>query len=187
MTPTSDCESVSSPPNFDSVMDFSEHGKLSSDKTSIFYVRFYVCVESDSNLSDVAEESYEIWHTDENFDEMLSGIDQLSPLPVETVQIEPLSSQSRVLSKWILHFLMLMQAKYKLSDLVISSFLKFFSVLLTILGSFSNISADIAKLLPSSLYSAKSLDNQIKYKRYVACRSCHKLYSFQDCIEGSGS
>ena len=114
-------------------------------------------------------------------------MDEQAPMPVDSLHVESLSSQSQILSKWILHFLMLMQARFKLSDLVISSLLKFFSILFTILGKFSNVPADIAKLLPSSLYSAKLLEKQVKYTRYVACRKCHKLYYFNDCLEGSSN
>lgn len=143
-----------------------------------------VCVHSCVNPgTDVPEEEiYEIWSSEEDAYELT---DESIPLPLGSENFESPSSQSIALSKWILHFLMLVQAKFKLSDVVLSLFLKFFIVFLSILGKFSKPPADIAKLLPSSLYSAKLLENQVQYLRYVVCKKCHTLYHFRDCFEGA--
>lgn len=139
----------------------------------IIMIGVFVC-------SDISEdEHYDIWSNEDNID------DDSIPQPVESVESESPSSQSIALSKWILYFLMLMQAKFKLSDVVVSFFLKFFTVFLSILGKLSKQPADIASLLPSSLYSAKR-ENQVHYVRYVVCKKCHKVYYLKDCLQGTG-
>lgn len=57
----------------------------------------------------------------------------------------------------------------------------------TVLGKFSKLPAEIANILPSSLYSAKLRENQVKYVKYVVCRKCHKLYYYENCMEGPGN
>lgn len=135
--------------------------------------------------SDISEDEHcEIWSSEDNVgdDEI---IDESIPLPVENLGFESPSNQSVSLSKWILYFLMLMQTKFKLSGTVISFFLKFFIVFLSILGKISKQAADISGLLPPSLYSARLLENQAQYVRYVVCKRCHKIYYLRDCLEGT--
>lgn len=93
-------------------------------------------------------------------------------------------NRSLALSKWIVYFLMLMYTKFKLSDKVFSFFLKFLKVLLSILGSYSDICAGIAESLPSSLYGVRTLHNCPKFTKFVACKKCHCLYYLKDCQEG---
>ena len=77
-----------------------------------------------------------------------------------------------------------MQAVFRLSDTVVSSFLHFFVVFCTILGRFYKIGKEIAQCLPHSIYKAKKLVDDVKFCRYVVCRKCHSVYSFKNCLDG---
>lgn len=80
-----------------------------------------------------------------------------------------------------------MKAVFRLTDVAVNYFLFFFKSFFSVLGRYSPIGTEIAKYLPSSLYTAKRIYNEIQFRRYVVCRKCHKIYFFDSCIEGSGT
>ena len=81
-------------------------------------------------------------------DSDLSHAESNSPPPVSPI-LAAKNDQSSIVSsnlaKWIVHFLFFIQMKFRLSDMAISSFLRFFTALFTILGGFSDICFKIAK------------------------------------------
>lgn len=125
------------------------------------------------------ESETEVWQEEE--EEFLDDIEapefiELDPAPVEC--------SSHNLATWVLRFLMTMRVAFRLPDVVLDHFLKFFLVLFRILGCFcSNIT--VVKYLPSSMYKAIKLV-ELPYRKYVVCRKCCSLYKQAECIEGSG-
>lgn len=130
---------------------------------------------------DDSEPEVEYWS--ENEDDLLSDIDP-PPQPFNSSCIETVSSSSRTLSLWILHFLMFLQTSFRLSDIVMAHMLHFFSALFVVLGRFSQVGNEIAQCLPTSIYKARLLQNCPKFSRYVVCKKCHSIYNFADCIDG---
>lgn len=87
----------------------------------------------DSETED--DEAIEVWNESEEIIDDIKNMNDTESEPEEevgTVQNE----SSKALTRWLLTFLMFMQAVYHLSDTVITSFLHFFSVFLAILGRF---------------------------------------------------
>lgn len=99
------------------------------------------------------------------------------------------AGSSTALSRWIVHFIAVMQAVFRLSDVVVNYFLAFFRVLFRVLGQNPSAGAvtDIAKNLPSTVHTARQFYKNMTFRRYVVCKMCHKLYYFADCIEGASS
>ena len=71
------------------------------------------------------------------------------------------SSQAASLSNWIVHFMLLIQAKFRLSDLTVS------------LSPSSKVCADIFQALPSSLSAAHLRRGFITFNHYVVCKKSH--------------
>ena len=137
--------------------------------------------------SDLAEVICEIWS--DNEEEVLQDIEEYevenAPVLEPDMRTYIADKKSKSLSIWLIKFLMVMQAIYHLSDNVISCFLSFFRVFFSVLGRFCKNCSDIAQYLPLSLYSAKLHENTLKFRKYVTCRKCHRIYFLSDCIEGA--
>ena len=88
-----------------------------------------------------------------------------------------------------IRFVLVMQAAFRLPDTVIGHFLQFFVVLFQIIGRYCKVKvgSDIAQCLPRSVYKAKQILGEIRFKCYVVCRKCFSIYSFMECVEGSGA
>jgi len=112
-------------------------------------------------------ECVEIWSEGEIIDDISD-----SESDPETKVDPPQNASSMALARWLLIFLMFMQAVYHLSDTVLTAFLRSFSVFLTILGRFCIVCAEVAQVFPSTLYKARkypSIDN-LNFRRYVVCK-----------------
>ena len=55
----------------------------------------------------------------------------------------PLPTRGQLLAQWILRFLMVMQASFKIPDTVVDHFLRFFAAVFTILSKSSEIVRDV--------------------------------------------
>ena len=104
--------------------------------------------------------------------------------PVVNLNPQAAQGPSRALAMWLLHFLLFVQAVFHISDNALTYFIKFFKVFFSVLGRYCKISAEIAECLPSSLYQAKSYIDTPKFRKYVVCKKCHRIYFFSDCVEG---
>ena len=136
------------------------------------------------HVVDEDEPHIEVWDEDEN--EILTDLpeSQTPNLMEESIQVDAIPTRSRILATWLLRFLMIMQALFKLSDVVLGHFLKFFVVFFELVGDTGH---DIARCLPASMYKAKKLAGELKFQRYVVCKKCYTIYKFEQCIEGSGA
>lgn len=141
--------------------------------------------ETDSEPED--DEAVEVWSESE---EVINDIKNMNDTESEPEELSIVQNEtSKALTRWLLTFLMFMQAVYHLSDTVITYFLHFFRVFLAILGQFCTVCAEIGQQFPSTLYKArKCLEiNKLNFRRYVVCKRCHRIYYFSECIEGVDS
>ena len=135
--------------------------------------------------SDPNEDICELWNEDESeLSQDLKDQDEEEPQLESEIQIETIQGQSRALAIWLHQFMLCIQAVFHISDNALSFCIRFFKVFFSVLGRFCKVSAEIAECLPSSLYAAKVGINQPKFRKYVVCKKCHKIYFFSDCIEG---
>ena len=94
-----------------------------------------------------------------------------------------LPTSGGILATWILRFLIVMQAAFRLSDVVLGHFLRFFVVLFRIIGRSHKIGRDIVECLPQSLYRDRQVMGEVVFRRYVACKNCFAVYTYDQCIE----
>lgn len=140
--------------------------------------------ETDSEPED--DEAVEVWSESEE----VINIENMNDTESEPEELSTVQNETfKALTRWLLTFLMFMQAVYHLSDTVITYLLHFFRVFLAILGQFCTVCAEIGQQFPSKLYKArKCLEiNKLNFRRYVVCKRCHRIYYFSECIEGVDS
>ena len=148
---------------------------------SIDKLLFLLHIEESESES---EPAVGVW--DEDDDELKSDLEPPDTFDSAT-SFDAVPSSSRTLATWILRFLMVMQAAFKLPDVVIGHFLRFFNALFTIIGRYCKIGGDIVKCLPNSVYKVKQLVGELKFERFVVCKKCFSIYTLANCIEDSGS
>ena len=138
-------------------------------------------VESESSEY---EDNTEVWSSGEE-DGLLSDLGLNDTAPTADSVVSPDAVESHALARWIILFLMFIQATHKLLNAVVSVVLKFLRVLLTVLGHYSTLAMNVSLSLPTSLYKANRLENELSFQRYVVCRKCHKIYNVKECLDAS--
>ena len=80
------------------------------------------------------------------------------------------------LSRWLLVFLVHLQAQFHLSDGILGALLRFLKAF-RVLGRFSSLCAGMAQNVPSSLYKLSHSYGPLRnsFRRYVVCRKCHSI------------
>lgn len=97
------------------------------------------------------------------------------------------TTQSNLL-RWLLLFLLRLQAKHYLPDAAMNSLLKFLCVFFLILGRYSDFIANMASNFPSSVFLLrKYFALTEEFKRLVVCRKCYSVYTFDSCKESHGT
>lgn len=101
----------------------------------------------------------------------------------------PYNAPFFALIKWLIAFLLLIQARFHLTDKLLEKMFKFFKTFFVVLGRINGSFSVIATELPPSLYMARkkfkmSLNATIKI--FPVCKSCGSVWKFEDCIEGLG-
>ena len=125
--------------------------------------------------------------SDKEVDE--SFLDHLITDPDETISIreDPIllesSNKSLAFVSWLCLFLTLWQYYFNITDLALETVLKFVKQFFLIFENQFNLSTTIDICMPSSLYMLHKLTNRgkDKFKKYVVCTKCFKLYDFQSC------
>ena len=130
------------------------------------------------------EDNTEIWSSGEE-DGLLNDLGLNYSIPTTDSVVSPAEIESRALARWIIIFLMFVQATHKLSNAVISALIKFIRVLLSVLGHYSSLAMNVSQILPTSLYMANKLENALTFQRYVVCRKCHRIYCINECLDAS--
>ena len=98
----------------------------------------HITVESESSE---CEDNTEVWSSGE--EGLLSDLGLNDTAPTADSVVSPDAVESHVLARWIILFLMFTQATHKLSNTVISVLLKFFRVLLALLGNYSTLAMNV--------------------------------------------
>lgn len=97
-----------------------------------------------------------------------------------------LDSEQAAVVWWVVVFTCTLQSLHSLSLRTIEWLLKFL-VLLTFLRRYSGKISEIARAVPSTLFlRTKYIREKVSIPpifRKVACRYCHSLYKYEDCIE----
>ena len=107
--------------------------------------------------------------------------------PEDEIVPSNVSTTASILARWLVQFLLCLQVVYHLSNAALSCLFRFITTFLCVLGRFSELCGDLARAFPRSLYMAKQkFCDKLKVKRYVVCRTCHKLYHFEQCIDKIG-
>ena len=93
------------------------------------------------------------------------------------------------LFRWIVGFVIVLQAKHHIPNTAIDLLIKFFHVLFCILGTFSTFAGYLRRLFPPSLYLMRKHNfPDCSFIKFPVCRKCFKVYkSYDDCIEVIGS
>lgn len=136
------------------------------------------------NEEESFDENEEVWEecTDNESDD-----GTVEPLPPKFSDSYP-QTRSATLLIWVTGFVVNFKAKYYISDAAINMLLKFFHALFTVLGLISPIFQMLVDKFPKSLHAAQQmLGLKYNFTKYVVCRSCWKLYSFDDAMHRCGS
>ena len=132
---------------------------------------------------DDSEPETEVWEEDE--DNILHNASKEIDKFDSSTPFDTIPASSGFLAMWIVRFLMVMQAAFRLSDVVVGRFLQFFVAIFGIIGQTCKIGRDVCECLPQSLYKAKKMPGEVIFQRYVVCTKCFSLYTFSQSIEVS--
>lgn len=141
-------------------------------------VLFFVCLVLDE-IEHWNEQDQDI---DADFFEQSESTDQ------EEMNID---TEGRIITWWVVLFTCVFQTLHCLPSRAVQWLLQFLFCLLTVLGRYSPVIAEIAGGFPRSLHlRGKYLKDSLlvpNIKHMVVCPMCHSLYSFRDCIEKNGT
>ena len=105
-------------------------------------------------------------------DDVTRDIDDSEP-EEEEIAFVTASPTAKILVRWISLFLLTLQGVFHLPNTALSLLFGFLSTLFVILGRFSDLCKEIAKVFPRSLFLAqRNQSHRFKFQKYVACRKC---------------
>ena len=135
-------------------------------------------------LLDLSEN--EVWESNDLEEFSADSCEILPPsLPVFTATVESVRATS--LLRWLLVYLLSLQAKYCIPDSGIDMLLHFLSIF-SILGRFSPIVAIMAESFPKSKYLAqRQMGIDVCFTKFVLCPKCFKIHMFKDTWQKVGS
>ena len=85
-------------------------------------------------------------------------------------------------------FILRLQAKHYIPDVAINSLLKFLFIFFSIVGLYSDFIAGMVAIIPTSLYLLRIYFALTEdFTRFVVCRKCYSVYSFDSCVNKSGT
>jgi uncharacterized protein YbaR (Trm112 family) len=120
----------------------------------------------------------EVWSEDEE-DLDIDITDELG-------QVESVTTEHR-LTRWLVLFLLRLQAQHYIPDAAIVSLLKFLYAFFLVLGSFSKECKSIGEYIPRTMYSVrKFIGLKTTFKQLIVCPECNSVYPIQSCIERPG-
>ena len=113
----------------------------------------------------------------------------IAPQDVRDDEVE--KQELHIVVKWVVLMLAIFQTRFFLTNRALDWILKFLGTLLTFLGKYSPSIAEIALMLPKSLYKHNiSLTDGMQdpmFERCAVCKACESLYKFEDCVHKVGS
>lgn len=166
-----------------------------------FQVHFF-CPGGDGEYVDEvleAEHEEEIWETENvsQLNEDIEGVVNVDSSEDVTdafgIDNETQVTESSAIIIRVVNFLLALQRKHVLPDVVLGLLLKFFSILFKVLGRM-NSSAVIIKIaddFPSSIYLLHKLVGNQKdaFTKYVTCPNpaCMAIYKYKECFKKEGT
>ena len=125
--------------------------------------------------------------------EIEADIQQSEPPPSLLLDCPPTQEEeeTKAVVWWIIAFVALFQSLHFIPERAISWLIKFLYVLLKYCGRFSQRIAKIADALPRSLYLRdrylQGTNDSNLICRYVVCSACDSLYTYEQCVEKTGT
>ena len=108
--------------------------------------------------------------------------------PRQDTTASAMHSSENILLHWLLLFLLRLQGRHYVSDAAINSLLKFLYLFLHIIGRHSQFVAHMANCFPKSLHQVrKYFGLRENFSRFVVCKKCYNVYTFDRCIEKHGT
>lgn len=87
------------------------------------------------------------------------------------------------LSKWLMRFLLILQAKFRLPDKSMDYLLRFIYTFLCIVGTFSSFIKMLVRELPPTLHIIhKKVGLPNSFKKFIVCTKCSSIYEYKDCV-----
>ena len=97
------------------------------------------------------------------------------------------TSSENGLVRWLLLFILKLQARHYIPALAINSLLKFLYVFFSIIGLQSNFVAKLASSFPKSIYMLqKYFGIEEEFTRFVVCKKCYNVCTYETCIDIHG-
>ena len=97
------------------------------------------------------------------------------------------TSSENGLVRWLLLFILKLQARHYIPALAINSLLKFLYVFFSIIGLQSNFVAKLASSFPKSIYMLqKYFGIEEEFTRFVVCKKCYSVCTYETCIDIHG-
>ena len=134
---------------------------------------------------------------DDQETEFLSDDYALTTTTAEAEQVPPSDDHTLIANEddrkashlcvWLVNYLTHLQVVFHLPDGAMQSILKFFSAFFTVLSKISPVCSTIAIKFPRSVHLLHTSIIKQSFTKYVVCKKCHMIYTFNDCIEGSGT
>ena len=122
-------------------------------------------------------------------DEILADIQEQECLPLLADQNE--DQESKAVVWWVIMFISLFQTLHFISDQAITWLVKFLYVLLKYCGRYSPQLNQVADMFPRSLYLRDkyllSETHSIAFQKYVVCPVYHSLYTYEQCLQKTGT
>ena len=127
-------------------------------------------------------EEPEIWDDFESSDE---NEFTLPIVPKKTISEE--DAKAKAIVNWTVGFLLILQARYYISNAAMDFLVKFFYIILKILGQSSSLPAKMGKAFFTSFNMlCKHIDHESPYLKYIVCLNCNQIYHLQQCIYSVG-
>ena len=93
----------------------------------------------------------------------------------------------KALVRWLLLFILKLQARHYISALAINSLLKFLYVFFSIIGLQSNFVAKLASSFPKSIHLLQIYFGiEEEFTRFVVCKKCYSVCTYESCIDIHG-
>ena len=132
----------------------------------------------------------EVW-TDFDTDEAISSDEESPPSsPKESeVLLTPIERSFSSLIKWLIGFLLLLQARFHMSQSVMDAIFHFMKTFFVVLSRLCPSSAPLSHQFPKTLYTAKKeyVSGKGRFIKSPVCKKCGKVWKYNDCFEGHGS
>lgn len=109
---------------------------------------------------------------------------------INSEENDEIGIQYRKIIHVFLLFLFLWQSLFRISDNAVSLVLSFMAKFFLLIGTCLQLNSlnELGRIFPNTLYRAKKILGRIqeRFKKYVSCPACHKLYIFNNCMVDDG-